>query len=83
MYGEKISSNDQGYPSADLLQLLKITSFPILEKGTPYADSGTESADPELGTLFQVLTSRREPKIVPIRFRPLLQHVYEKRRKIA
>ena len=54
LYGEKISSTDQGYPSPELLGLLKITSFPILEKGTPYADSGTESADPELN-LFQVI----------------------------
>ncbi|TRY70614.1 hypothetical protein TCAL_06132 [Tigriopus californicus] len=53
LYGERVCSHDTGYPSADLLQLLKITSFPLLDKGTPYADSGTESADAELGSLFQ------------------------------
>ena len=53
LYGEKVCSHDSGYPSADLLQLLRITSFPVLEKGTPYADSGTESADPELVNFFQ------------------------------
>ena len=47
------------YPSPELLQLLRISSFPGAgpsEKGgTPYADSGTESADPEHGNLFQVM----------------------------
>lgn len=53
-------SHETGYPSADLLQLLRMTHFPALERGTPYADSGTGSASvgecgaaPELGSLFQ------------------------------
>ena len=56
LYGERACSHDTGYPSADLLNMLGITCFPALDKGTPYADSGTGSADPELGNLFQVHT---------------------------
>ena len=55
LYGERAHSNDTGYPSQELLTMLKITNFPALDKGTPYADSGTESAsaDQDLGSLFR------------------------------